>query len=355
MRLLRSPLGIGLLGFVLTLAVVIQLRNWQAQIHPYRIEQLQAQLATATEEARADIETAIAAEEAAYATYHFDLFDVSPNYDWGLPVVLALIGGLFSLSWAAGFIAPLSIFTGEPTLARGLWMMIIGFLIGMGVVFLLRGLQNLEPLWEPQVGMILPAFLSAGFFMWGMGAFDPSVNKHPHPPSEEEELALVEAVAKGDIEEAPAVEEAAEEEPARVFGSYVWMVAALGLGAFLLMVAVAVWPNGPGLKIVGAPEGDFAAFGTVEVTLPFNGPTIQTSQFVIFLFYTLFSVISLAVIAAIFWLVIYGLSAGITEVRNTKPSEEELIPPKPVQVMGRIFARIAWILRVGLPRFLGQK
>lgn len=66
----------------------------------------------------------------------------------------------------------------QPGLHRAIPMAIIGFVLAALVVIILRGLQQLDPLWAPGPGFVLSAFVSAGFFVWGMGAFDPKMSVH---------------------------------------------------------------------------------------------------------------------------------------------------------------------------------
>jgi hypothetical protein len=66
----------------------------------------------------------------------------------------------------------------QPGLARAVPMGILGFTIGAVIAYGIRLAQGLEPNAAAPYGfvgsaMVLGAFISAGFFVWGMGAFDP--------------------------------------------------------------------------------------------------------------------------------------------------------------------------------------
>ncbi|MEO8397951.1 MAG: hypothetical protein ABI700_33465, partial [Chloroflexota bacterium] len=63
-------------------------------------------------------------------------------------------------------------------LSRAIPMAIIGFMVGALVTILLRGLQSLDPIWSAGPGLVLAGFTMAGFFVWGMGAFDPKLSVH---------------------------------------------------------------------------------------------------------------------------------------------------------------------------------
>ena len=74
--------------------------------------------------------------------------------------------------------------------------MIVGFIGSLAIVYALRVLQNMEPVWMnaetsegAQVGLILAAFVSMATFMWGVGAFDPKMSEHGEHAHEEEEAA----------------------------------------------------------------------------------------------------------------------------------------------------------------------
>ena len=71
----------------------------------------------------------------------------------------------------------------KPGLARAVPMGIGGFTIGVILAYLIRLAQGLEPNAAAPyafVGpaLVLGAFISAGFFVWGMGAFDPRMSVH---------------------------------------------------------------------------------------------------------------------------------------------------------------------------------
>ncbi len=66
----------------------------------------------------------------------------------------------------------------QPGLSRAIPMAIIGFLFGALLVIVIRGLQGLDPLWAAGPGIVMTAFTTAGFFVWGMGAFNPKMSVH---------------------------------------------------------------------------------------------------------------------------------------------------------------------------------
>lgn len=84
----------------------------------------------------------------------------------------------------------------KPGLARAIPALIIGFIASLAVVYALRSLQNMEPVWMnaetsegAQVGLVLAAFVCMGAFMWGVGAFDPKMSEHGEHADEHEDEA----------------------------------------------------------------------------------------------------------------------------------------------------------------------
>ncbi len=379
---LIRALVLAAVGALVVAVVFIQLRNWQVQGALYELPHVQADFVTAQEsltdaqtalteaedalavggldeDAAAELETRVAelrtqvveqgavvaetvAEIESLETYiagtHFDLFNLNPGYDL-LPVVLvAVLAGLFIFTWALGAIDPMAFFTGEPNLSKGLMMAFIGFFVGAGIVTIIRGLQGVDPIWDTGVALSLATFTTAGFFLVGVGAADPEMSVHG-------EHAIVPVEPEAEKEEAPG----------RILGTYLWRIAAIVTVGFIILMAIALWPGAPLLVVTDIPEGSVSAAGVAEITLPFGGPTIQTSQFVILALFIVIIFVSLAIFAGGVSLLIYILNRDLTIARSHEPTVEERTPPAPVQwVSKHIFGGLARALR-GLPRFLGQK
>ncbi|MDZ4765116.1 MAG: hypothetical protein SGI73_11245 [Chloroflexota bacterium] len=66
----------------------------------------------------------------------------------------------------------------QPGLSRAIPFALLGFVLGAFIVLIVRGLQSMQPVWSPGVGLVLATFMCAGFFVWGMGAFDPKMSVH---------------------------------------------------------------------------------------------------------------------------------------------------------------------------------
>lgn len=84
----------------------------------------------------------------------------------------------------------------KPGLARAIPYMIAAFVLSLAIVYGIRVLQDMDPVWMnadssegAQVGLVLAAFASMFAFMWGVGAFDPKMSEHGDHGHEEEASA----------------------------------------------------------------------------------------------------------------------------------------------------------------------
>lgn len=84
----------------------------------------------------------------------------------------------------------------KPGLARAIPYMIAVFVLSLAIVYGIRALQDMDPVWMnadtsegAQVGLVLAAFASMFAFMWGVGAFDPKMSEHGDHAHEAEETA----------------------------------------------------------------------------------------------------------------------------------------------------------------------
>lgn len=185
----------------------------------------------------------------------------------------------------------------QPGLSRAIPMSILGFLLGALIVVVLRGLQGIEPLWDSGVAIIVSAFTTAGFFVWGMGAFDPRMSAHGEDEEHEPEV----------------VEHEPEDETApRILTGYMWQIATLllvvvgAVGAFAFLDILT-------LRTTDAADAAVDRIGVVP--MEFFGQELLVSQFVIFLGFVIFAFISLVAAAGVIGWVIYNISRGVTEVQ----------------------------------------
>lgn len=171
-------------------------------------------------------------------------------------------------------------------------MAIIGFLLASLAVIIIRGLQQLDPLWAPGPGFVLSAFTSAGFFVWGMGAFDPKMSIHGEHAEEHHE------------EEAP--------KPAALLSSSVWTVFTYLLVALVPIMFVAVF-GGLNLITTADPLASTVAVGYFPVEL--FGRDILVSELVVFAIFILVMILSLGLVAGAIGWVFFYLARSIAEVK----------------------------------------
>jgi hypothetical protein len=210
----------------------------------------------------------------------------------------------------------------QPGLARAVPLGIVGFVIGATIAYLIRLAQGLEPNAAAPYGfvgsaMVLGAFISAGFFVWGMGAFDPRMNVHGEHAAEEHH-------------------EPEPEEPRQILVGYTWQIL---LWTILLVVAVAAFafiPSGPQLRSIQG-DGDPAAIGATTFdqiynpirefaktaagiqmpALADNIAAIQISYLLLLVLTVLWTIISLFVVSGLLASTFTYLSAARTQAERT--------------------------------------
>ncbi len=82
----------------------------------------------------------------------------------------------------------------KPGLGRAIPALIVGFIASLAFVYAVRSWQQMDPIWMnagssegAQVGLVLAAFVCMGAFMWGVGAFDPTMSEHGENADEHED------------------------------------------------------------------------------------------------------------------------------------------------------------------------
>jgi hypothetical protein len=221
----------------------------------------------------------------------------------------------------------------QPGLSRAVPMGILGFLVGAALVLIIRALQSLDPVMDDQLVMIMGAFISTAFFVWGMGAFDPKMSEHAHEPGEHDDehaLALAEA-------------HEAQEEPTQILGGYVWLVTTVLLVVILAIGVVAFLPTGLTLQIVAEAEGNTAAIGFAQWEL--FGQTFIVSELIILIGFVIFMMVSLAGIAGALGLLFFSLSRGVTEVQTVPATA---LPPAPLETREGTGARVLFLVMFAL-------
>lgn len=189
----------------------------------------------------------------------------------------------------------------QPGLSRAVPLAILGFLIGTGILMLIRALQSLDPVLDTQLALVMGALFCAGFFVWGMGAFDPKMSEHAHEPGEgEHALAHIE-------------EEHEAETPLKIIGGYMWVFVTLLLAVILVIAFFGFLPQGPALKTVSDPMGDVAAIGMFPVEI--GNQTIMVSKLIALIAFVAFMFLSLLVAAGAIGFVMNMLGEGAKEAK----------------------------------------
>ncbi|HLV34581.1 MAG TPA: hypothetical protein VKY59_05700 [Spirillospora sp.] len=220
----------------------------------------------------------------------------------------------------------------RPGLSRAVPLGILGFLVGMIILVLIRGLQQLEPLMDPELAFVLGAFIASGFFIYGMGAFDPLMNQHAHEPAEGEEPHEI----------VPAEEEPAP--PGKILGAYIWQLATVVMVVVVGLVVFALLPEGPALRTVASPDGNVSAVGAVPI--PIGNTTYYVSQLTFLIGFVIFMFLSLAVVAGGLGFVFFSLNQGTASVKPLTNTTIEHDPLEEVPATRQGLTR--WLVIAGV-------
>jgi len=180
----------------------------------------------------------------------------------------------------------------QPGLSRAVPMGVIGWLLGAGLIIVIRALQGLIPIWDVGVGIVSSTILCAVFFVWGIGAFDPRLSMHGEEAEEHHHEP-----------EAPA--------PSALFTGAFWQVTLLLLLLIVALIAMA-W-LGPALITTDNNGANVRGIGLVDMQI--GGAELVVSYGVIFAGFVLFALISLVAAAAIIARVMVYLTHGVVEAR----------------------------------------
>lgn len=167
----------------------------------------------------------------------------------------------------------------QPGLGRAIWFGILGFMLGALFVTLIRTLQQLNPLWDSGVGIIIGFLFSVFFFTWGIGAFNLKLSAHGEGPEIEK--------IHHDLEKKAS-------EPGFVLSSAVWQLGGLLLLVLLAIFTFAAFPGGLALTTTITPGASTTMIGYIPVTIA--GQTLQVSTLVVFILFIAFVLLSLTAI-----------------------------------------------------------
>lgn len=239
----------------------------------------------------------------------------------------------------------------KPGLSRAIPSAVIGFLAGALIVYLIRAAQQMDPVWDAEVALVLGMFTTTGAFIWGMGGFDPRMSEHgEHDHHDDEAHAIVPSEG-----EAHATEAEEEGSPFAILASQIWYVTTISLIIMVVLFALANW-SGFLLQTVNEPEGNAATIETSQnFWLPLGVAEFEASQLVVFLGWIGFVMFSLFIFAGLIAAAFYFANRDIKRVREVEPSPSALTPPAPVRWLGRGMGAVARGMKRGLPRFFGYK
>ncbi len=297
---------------------------------------------------------------------------VAPTASPAANIFMMLAGGMMGTLWGAGVIGGITIKAPKPGLNRAVPAAILTFLLGCLFVYFLRGLQNLDPVWDPSVALVTTPFFFAAAFIWGMGGFDPRMSAHAHPPEEVSETAIVPVEVHDHHEDV-------EPDPVGILTSQIWVVSALSILVVVILFALALFPHGLLLRQTNDEFGSAADFATgVEWLTPLGLPladgrnTFQADELSVFIGFVIFTLVSVMAFAGLLGALFYGLNQQVAEVRTQPKTTIEdplnyttwwsyfLHVPLRLgnlvhQVLAAIVGNVARGLRSGIPAFFGQK
>lgn len=202
----------------------------------------------------------------------------------------------------------------KPGLARAVPMAIIGLIAGLLFVLVLRALQNVEPVWDAQIGFVVGAFAASFAFVWGMGANDKRMSAHPHEPEVDKESGLILYEPHEEHEDVDA--EAQQTPPGRVLSFNIWKVSFWQIVLVVGLFAFATLPTGLNLQTTGVDGGNVTSVGYFDFTLPFTETTVSVSQLTLFAFFIFFTLASLYGISWAIGRTFLALSKNVSEAQK---------------------------------------
>ncbi len=212
---------------------------------------------------------------------------------------------------------------GRPSLSRAIPMGLIGFLIGSLFVMIMRDLQDIQPAWDSGVAIILSAFTSAGFFLWGIGAFTPSMSVHGEDHGE-----------AGEAEES-------EESPFAILKGYTALITTITLLTVMGFATYALLPGTPTITQTDIPAASATGIGVFLLTI--GDQTLEISQLVVFIAIGFFTIFSLLVISGIIGFTFFALSRGKLYVQGGYDPEVRPVLRIPIRAFVTVHTLMAGI------------
>lgn len=233
----------------------------------------------------------------------------------------------------------------NPGVSRAIPGALIGFAAGALTVLGLRYAQNMTPLWDTGVALVLTPFTMMAGWLWGIGAFNPKLSEHGE--HHEEDHAIVPA-------DGTSTEEAFN--PLGTMMPLVWRTATYSLLVIGIFYGLAALPTGLFLQTANEADANVGAFASnVVIDIEPLGIHFETTQMVMFLAFVAFTILSLVLFAGGIAFLVYMGHRQVVDVASIERSAADKLPPAPVRGVGRAAKGVARGLRNGLPRFFGMK
>lgn len=190
----------------------------------------------------------------------------------------------------------------KPGLSRAIPASLLGAVAGVALVLLLRSLQQMEPLWDPAPALIMMAVITPITFLWGIGAFNPAMSEHAHPPDDDH--------AHDDH-----AEPESEPGPMGVLMSQMWNITGFVIVVLIILFGFATLPTGLRLDVTSDPAASFSEIGFSTWTIPFTTTEVELSQLTVFLGLIVLTIVSLLIVGGLLGIVFYILNRGVTDVQ----------------------------------------
>jgi hypothetical protein len=262
---------------------------------------------------------------------------------WLIVGTLFAVGAFLSVTGLLSTLIPDT----KPGLSKAIPGALIGFIFAAFFVFILRGLQQVEPWFSVGPVLVLGAFTITAGFLWGMGGFDSRLAEHH---AESPEGGLVTSLIKP--EEIEEHHHEHPETPQGILGAEIWRVTTITLLLTLVIFAFVTIPNRLVLRQTNDPVASPTSFAqNVSFDLPLGLGSFEGSQLAVFIGFILFTMFSIFLTAGGIGALMWFLNRNVNEVKAESAQQSPLVP----RFVGRIAGNIAYALRRGLPSFFGQK
>lgn len=190
-------------------------------------------------------------------------------------------------------------------MTRAVPMGIIGFVLGAALVVLIRALQSMNEVWNPQLGLTMGGIFATIFFLWGIGGLSSKMaGHHVHEP-EEDELGN-EIVVDDHHHEEPT--------PFGILQEQIWSIAFWVSVVVLAVFFFAAIPGGFGHVISGDSAANTNMIGYFTLELP-NGDVLVVSQLLAFILFVVFTMASLLFASWLIAQALFSLNRGVKMVK----------------------------------------